>query len=655
MLETVAKLVQKAPVFPVTESGSVIHDYFEQNENAEGVVLVDGEKPVGIMMRNDFYQKIGKQYGFTIYMRRNISLIMKSDIACVDISCDMAKLGFIAMNRSKDSQYDHIIVMEDGKYAGVISISEFLTEMSRTKEREIELLNNQQRILEQANEAEKKHSMEIELKNSAIKNLLDNAGQGFLSFGGDLAVSGEYSRECDEIFGYSIRGKNFLDIIREHTDDETILTMQNAFEAVFKDRGNVRSRIYLSILPREMAIGRKYIKAEYKAITNPAGKSVMIILTDITEKKALELKNAEEKNNVRSIIRAIGSKAEIGQAMDDLREYFSHEAPMALKSESDKHKILYSIFRAVHTMKGDFSLNSLHHTAEELHRLENALQEMLKNADTVSLDDIGEFLGKIDCEAVLKRDVEIITEALGEQYFEKDYTFTVSRKRLEEIEKEIRAVFKGEEQATMLQLFSSLPYPNIKDVIRNYSDYTRAVAEKLGKKLEDFEVSGQDVYINLDTYNQFTRSLVHIFRNIADHGIEDPEARVRSGKPESGRITCEINKKEDGFVLSICDDGKGIDIDAVKEKAIEKGICTKGELDGLSKEEILQIIFMDNFSTKKSVDMLSGRGVGLAAVRSAVEETGGTIRMDTQAGRFTRFEFAIPLTNGTGAEAGHGT
>lgn len=327
MIETIAKLVQAAPAFPVTENGSIVHDYFEQNKEAEGVVLVDREKPVGIIMRHDFYQNIGRQFGYALYMKREIGLIMKSEIVCVDISCDMAKFGFIAMNRKKENLYDYIVVLKNDRYAGIVSISRFLIEMSETKEREIALLNKQQQILKQANEAEKQHRMEIEQKNASIKNLLDHAGQGFLSFGSDLMISAEHSKESDEIFGFSISKKNLLDILQDFVDRETIGIMNNVFKNVFHEQNQKRNKIYLSILPREIMIRKKYIQVEYKVMANQPEKSVMIILTDITDKKALEWKDAEEKNKVKLVIWAIGSKAEINQAIDDLRDLFKNGIP----------------------------------------------------------------------------------------------------------------------------------------------------------------------------------------------------------------------------------------------------------------------------------------------------------------------------------------
>ncbi|NPV90880.1 MAG: hypothetical protein HPY50_08915 [Firmicutes bacterium] len=640
MIESIAKLVQYAPTFSIRENGSTIHDYFERNKEDEGVVLVDREQPAGIIMRNNFYQKIGRQFGYSLYMKRDASLLMNSDIVCVDISCDMAKFGFLAMNRSKENLYEYVVVLENGRYAGIVSISQFLIEMSKTKEREIELLKQQQLILEQANEAEKIHRMEIEQKNASIKNLLDNAGQGFLSFGGDLIILGEHSKECDEIFGFSIANKNFLEILKGLVNSEIIHMMQSVFESVFKEEDRPRNKVYLSILPQEIMINNKYIKVEYKAIKSLDDKTIMVIMTDITEKRALEIKKEEDKNNLKLIIRAISCKTEISHVIEVLKDFFTNGASQLLNSGLDKEQILHNIYRTVHTLKGDFALNSLHHTAEQLHKIENDLSMMIENTDAVTLDDIKQLVNQISCERLLEKDIKVITEILGTRYFEKDETLNLSQKRLMQIEEEIRDKFQGDDQEFLIRLLDSLFYPNIKDIIRDYYDYTSAAAENLGKNIGDFKISGDDVYIDRKTHLQFAKSLVHVFRNIVDHGIETPDERIAAGKPEYGEIACHIEKRQQEFVINISDDGKGIDIDIIREKAVEKGIYP--EIGNLSGEEILETIFLDGFSTKSAVSMISGRGVGLAAVRAAVEDIGGTTAVYSQKGKYTVFKFVLP-------------
>lgn len=642
MVETIAKLVRVVPTFSLKENGSTVHDYFEENKGSEGVVIVDGERPAGILMRNDFYQKIGRQFGYSLYMKRDLTLLMKADITCVDMGCDMAGFGFIAMNRKPENIYDFIVVLEDEKYAGTVSISEYLTEMSKTKEREIELLSERQHMLEQANEAEKLHRLEIERKNAAIKNLLDHAGQGFLFFGSDLMIGEEYSRECEEIFGFAVGSQGLLQVIENLVDESTLKIMENAFAHIFHDQDKIRNKVYLSILPGEFRIGGHYIQAEYKVIQAQTEKSVMMILTDITDKRAMEMKAAEEKSNIRLIIRAISSKGEINQAIEDLHAFFEQEAGRLLKSDQDTQAVLQYMFRMVHTMKGDFSLNSLHHTSAELHRLEDRLSAMLKDPEKTGRNGIREFVAQVDCDRLLARDIAIISEALGRHYFEKDDTYTVSRERIREIEHQVKTVLPEEADA-VLTLLRSLFYINLKDAMKDYNDYVQMLAERFGKEVGDMKITGQDVYVDRERYHPLIKSLVHVFRNMADHGIEDPETRALGGKPEAGEITCELEQFQDSFVLSLSDDGKGIDPELIKSKAMEKGIYTAEEIAGLAREQVLETLFLDDFSTKNSVDLYSGRGVGLAAVRGEMEKLGGMIRVDTETGKYTRFKFIVPF------------
>lgn len=642
MIETIAKLTQAVPTFSAVERGSTIHHYFEQNKEAEGVVIVNGEQPVGILMRNDFYQKIGSQFGYALYMDREVTLLMKSDLTCVDTSCDMAKLGFIAMGRNQDSIYDFIVILENENYAGVVNIREFLIEMSKTKEREIKLLNDQQRILRETHETEKRHRIEIEQKNAAIKNLLDHAGQGFLFFGSNLIISEEYSRECDSIFSVSIARKPFLELLKSYVDADGIGMMQNVFENVFCSGDVVQNKVYLSVLPKELKIRDRYIHTEYKIIPHQTGKSIMMILTDVTQKKALELKTIEEKNNIKLIVRAISSKSEITQAIEELHGFIEKDILPLLDNSQSPQLILQYVFRIVHTMKGDFALNGLHHTSQGLHRLEDALSEMQNRIETITSLEIREFIEQIDCDQLLEKDIEIITEALGTQYFENEDQVTVSRQRVAEIENKIAAVFQKEEQAAILTLFHSLFFINVKDMIKDYNDYVKTLADRFGKDIDDIIITGDDVFIERDQYSAFMKSLVHVFRNMTDHGIEDPDERECSGKSEYGTITCELKNQGDQFVLSLADDGKGIDLEIIQNKALEKQIYSAAEFAKLTREQMLATIFLDDFSTKNSVDLYSGRGVGLAAVNAEISEIGGKISIDTELGQYTRFTFVIP-------------
>ena len=138
--------------------------------------------------------------------------------------------------------------------------------------------------------------------------------------------------------------------------------------------------------------------------------------------------------------------------------------------------------------------------------------------------------------------------------------------------------------------------------------------------------------------------LMHMIRNSVDHGIEAPEARMLEGKPERAVINLEARQQGNTVKVIISDDGRGIDINQVGIKALEKGLITENELANKSPEEIIKFIFLPGFSTASQVTETSGRGVGMDVVKTNVTRCGGTIDVTTVLGRGTRFVLELPLS-----------
>ncbi|WKY47895.1 hypothetical protein Q5O24_00790 [Eubacteriaceae bacterium ES3] len=400
MVETISQLIEMAPVFSVADQGCALNQYFEENAGASGVVIVnDDHYPIGLIMRNHFYQNIGTQFGFAIYLNRSVELIMKKEILVLESSCDLAQFGMKAMNRPSDDVYDYVIVVEDGHYRGVVSISNFLAAMSERKEQEIELLNQQQRILQEANEKEKLFRMQIEMKNKEIRNLMNNADQGFLSFGSDLVITEEYSKVCDEIFGWPIGNLSLLKLLSEFLPKDEKILLSDVFSALFEQEKKKRAKTFIRLLPRELLINNRYIQLAYKIIAFDENKAMMLILTDITDKKALENKAIEEKNNMKLILSAADHKREIQDSLLEAYAFFESAVELIEKIEDP----LPILFRIVHTMKGDFALHSFYNTAVSLHQLEDQLSGMLENQDCCRQEEIiAIFRGRSFDEFVLK-------------------------------------------------------------------------------------------------------------------------------------------------------------------------------------------------------------------------------------------------------------
>ncbi|XHX80636.1 MAG: response regulator [Stenomitos frigidus ULC029] len=171
----------------------------------------------------------------------------------------------------------------------------------------------------------------------------------------------------------------------------------------------------------------------------------------------------------------------------------------------------------------------------------------------------------------------------------------------------------------------------------------RDIAMKVGKQAE-LNVEGRETLIDKMILEQLYDPMTHLVNNAITHGIESPEVRRAAGKPPSGRITIRAFHQGNQTIISVSDDGAGIDIDRVKAKAIEKGLITATEARNMARLDVYDLLFHAGFSTKDQADDFSGRGVGMDVVRTSLSEIRGAINTDSTYGKGTTFTIRLPLT-----------
>lgn len=180
-------------------------------------------------------------------------------------------------------------------------------------------------------------------------------------------------------------------------------------------------------------------------------------------------------------------------------------------------------------------------------------------------------------------------------------------------------------------------------VFNKFPRMIRDLTRELNKKME-LEIFGEDTELDKSIVEEIGDPLVHIIRNSCDHGIELPAVRAAAGKAESGTITLKAYNEGNSIVIQIDDDGKGLDVDMLKNKCLEKGIITEKEADSMSDKEAFALIFRPGFSTAAQVTNVSGRGVGMDVVKTNIEKLNGIIDIDSGLGKGTSIKLKIPLT-----------
>ncbi|MBR6697369.1 MAG: chemotaxis protein CheA [Lachnospiraceae bacterium] len=183
----------------------------------------------------------------------------------------------------------------------------------------------------------------------------------------------------------------------------------------------------------------------------------------------------------------------------------------------------------------------------------------------------------------------------------------------------------------------------IESVVNKFPRMIRDLSKKLGKQMELY-MTGEDTELDRTVIDEIGDPLMHLLRNSADHGLETAQIRAERGKPEVGSIFLDAYQDGNNVVIEVRDDGNGIDVQKVKNKAIEKGTITAEQAEAMTDKEIVDLLFKPSFSTAEKISDVSGRGVGLDVVKSKIEALGGDVEVKTVYGEGSTFIIRLPLT-----------
>ena len=180
-------------------------------------------------------------------------------------------------------------------------------------------------------------------------------------------------------------------------------------------------------------------------------------------------------------------------------------------------------------------------------------------------------------------------------------------------------------------------------LFQRFPRIVRDLARQLGKDIE-LITEGEDTDLDRSLVEALADPLIHLLRNAVDHGLEDPAGRERAGKPRKGKVKLSASQRGERIVISVSDDGRGMDPDVLRRKAVEKGLIDAAQAARLSEVECYELIFRPGFSTAAQISDISGRGVGMDVVKTRVAELGGTLQVHSRLGSGSTLELTVPLT-----------
>lgn len=497
-------------------------------------------------------------------------------------------------------------------------------------------------------EAELLHSKEVaEVRREQVASLLDNSGQGFLSFGRDLVVQAECSRACETMLGHFPSGRDVAQLLFGDHDEKAEL-LRTIIPSVLDEADPDIRESMLSLLPTEIERVQVILKAEYKVLDND---QFMLVLTDITAERRMAALLERERHRLELIVKAVSDSRNFFETVDGFLEFLTQGLPRLLQRGTAPQTMAKELYREIHTYKGLLNQFSFPTVPAALHDTESRVSGLLALGDTLTAGQLSDVVATETLRTAFNADLALLSDALGEEFLVHGETFVLSEPQARQLEELAARLLRGEpidtanaNTQTLLKTLGTLRKVSLREVLLGFDRLVTQAAQRLEKDVAPIEVhASTDVWIDPQAYRPFLRSLVHVFVNAVAHGIESPEGRWEAEKDEVGKIKCSVELDGDTIRLSVADDGRGIDLDALRLRAVAAGIHDATQVHQVSDDDIARLIFRDNVSTQHTVSTLAGRGVGLAVVLTETRNLGGQVTVETVAGQGTRFLFTLPL------------
>ncbi len=471
-------------------------------------------------------------------------------------------------------------------------------------------------------------NISLEKLNVTINAMLESQGEGLLFFGPDGICSPVFSRACLDLLESNPGGQHIADVLKlEGNDKEAFRTLVTM---LFSDQDNALDfNDLISLAPIKFNHSQQLsIHIKYRPMRDFRGRltGILVVAVDRTAEtaalKAIELREVRANR----LLRIAQDRNGFLHFLDEFRAAFTGlETLMA-----------DDFARSLHTLKGRAAFFWLKDLAAELNTLEQAIHD--NPSASVSIHQLaGHALPS------LERHIEdaktTAREIWGGGFDNEGETRNIELERIYNFAKSLREKLHAQpdlaEQAVKSCLYELAALP-VSEIVRNFDNQLQDFAFKAGSRVAPVRFEGDDLRILPEAYSGVFESFVHIARNIIDHGTEAPDARLVLGKPAEGHVVIRVESVPDKpfFILSISDDGAGIDT---------VGLRNKFGLSGLDDHEISQSIFGMHVTMRGHASDISGRGIGLNAVKAEVEKLGGTIEVRSVKGEGTTFRMMLPI------------
>ncbi|MEM5948331.1 ATP-binding protein [Spirochaetia bacterium 38H-sp] len=455
---------------------------------------------------------------------------------------------------------------------------------------------------------------------SYTDTILGSVNEGLFLIDKNFIIQQGYSDFTETLLAEeSPEGKSFLDIMRHKVDPNLYASISDYLAMWFQGKVNPTLLAEINPLERAAIIMKKdgipeevFYSFLFYPVNDTDGNINQLLITvkDITEEvrlaRKLEAEEAKKAREMEELFQIIHVDADImREFITDAEEELEYANKLLKDTRVANKSVFIELFQSIHAIKGNALLLGLEKVGQSLHKTEEKIKELIESNNPG-------WDAMLDCTLLIRQvsmEINTIKELINK-------IMTFQSKTLEGVDKGLlpRAIVNSAEKE------AERNGKKVEIVFKNFD--TARIAEKDRRHIKDI--------------------LIQLVRNAVAHGIEKPEERALSNKKEKGTIEISMEKEGENTVIRIKDDGRGLDLEQIKQKALEKGIIKTDQSDSLSPSQILGCIFNPGFSTSSTADLTSGRGMGMSLVKKRVQQLKGNLKLSYKKGEGTCFSIFIP-------------
>ncbi|VUD40966.1 Chemotaxis protein CheA [Thalassocella blandensis] len=504
---------------------------------------------------------------------------------------------------------------------------------------------------------------ELRSKNKDIEAMLSNMRQGLFTIEEDGTIHGEYSKFLEEIFACSsIAGRDVFEFLFQHaqlSQDKLDQIKASIFSIIGEDSLNFSFNSHL--LPAEYQVliddNLKHLALDWSPLDSDENElKIMVTVRDVTRLKKAQaeaMRQQRELSMVGQLIKLKGNKFYSFQQSIQLLLSSSFECLSQTSEFSDQDKAL--LFRNMHTIKGNSRTMGLSYISDIAHIAESQITEMGDSAEKHELKAVVGIVEQV--KRVFEEYCEVFFQVLGRE--EKlthldDEGFLLNKDTIKLVQASLASLVRQYQDPTLQMELMRINAAIEEDLSEPLSTVLEDVVNSLPSIAKEIDKACPTVIFEesnirlLPTATHLVQNVfTHLFRNALDHGIESADERKANGKPTKGTINVSVYAQSGQLTILLKDDGKGLDVQKLREKGVTLGVFQQDEAPAM--QDIAQLIFKSGVSTKDSVSTISGRGVGMDAVKQFLNDQNGDIQISVaqQGGdsSFLPFEVVITLPN----------